>query len=157
MRRRLGWVAIGWLLLLCALALVVYGRPTAGASLRERTLAIAGQLRCPVCQGESVADSESGIAQGMRDIIRRRLQQGQSSAQIETYFVSRYGEKVLLSPPSSGVGGIAWLAPPLLVLGGAGLLVTLVVDWRGRTRVPASPVNERYLARVRRELHDDGV
>jgi cytochrome c-type biogenesis protein CcmH len=152
MRRWLGWIAIGWLLVLCAVALLAYGRSTPTVSLSDRTLAVARELRCPVCQGESVADSESGISKGMRAIIRRKLAKGQSSDSIKRYFAARYGNKILLAPPASGIGGVAWLAPPLLVAGGMGLLLTLVFDWRSRSRVPLSPTGEGYLERVRAEL-----
>lgn len=155
MRRWLGWIAIGWLLLLCALVLAAYGHATPTVSLSDRTLAVARELRCPVCQGESVADSESGISQGMRAIIRRKLAAGQSSDTIRRYFVARYGDKILLAPPTNGVGNVAWLAPPLLLVGGAGLLMTLVIDWRSRSRTPLSPAGAEYLQRVRAELSND--
>jgi cytochrome c-type biogenesis protein CcmH len=88
----------------------------------------------------------------MRAIIRRKLAQGESSDSIKRYFVARYGNKILLAPPSSGIGTVAWLAPPLLVLGGMGLLLTLVLDWRSRSRIPVSSAGAGYLERVRAEL-----
>ncbi|HEX6506359.1 MAG TPA: cytochrome c-type biogenesis protein CcmH [Chloroflexota bacterium] len=156
MKRWLGWVAIAWLLLLCALSLAAYGRPAATPSLSDRTLAVARELRCPVCQGESVADSQSGISQGMRAIIRQRLAAGQSPTQIKQYFVSRYGDKILLAPPSSGVGDLAWLAPPLLLGGGVVLLAVLALDWRTRAKAAVPSVSATYLERVRRELNERG-
>jgi cytochrome c-type biogenesis protein CcmH len=155
MRRWLGWIAIGWLVILCTVALLAYGRAAPVASLSDRTLAVARELRCPVCQGESVADSQSGISQGMRAIIRRKLLAGQSPDSIKQYFVARYGNKILLAPPSSGIGDVAWLAPPLMVAGSVGLLITLVFDWRSRARVPLSSVGDAYLERVRAELKRD--
>lgn len=152
MRPWLGWIAIGWLLVLCVVALLAYGRATPTASLSDRTLAVAQELRCPVCQGESVADSQAGISQGMRAIIRRKLSQGQSPDAIKQYFVARYGNKILLAPPSTGIGDVAWLAPPLLVVGGFGLLLTMVYDWRSRSRLPPAATDAGYLARVRAEL-----
>jgi cytochrome c-type biogenesis protein CcmH len=162
MKRWLGWIAIGWLLTLCAVALLAYGRSSSSTSLNDRTLALARELRCPVCQGESVADSQSGISQGMRAIIRRKLMAGKSPDSIKQYFVDRYGNKILLAPPSSGIGDVAWLAPPLLVAGGMGLLITLVFDWRSRSQAPLSSIGGGYLDRVRAELehgeseHDGG-
>lgn len=152
MRRGLGWIAIALMLACCALALAVYGNSSGAGSIDERTLAVARDLRCPVCQGESVADSQSGISQGMRAIIRRKLQAGESTAAIRQYFVARYGNKILLAPPAAGIGGVAWLAPPLLLLGGIGLLAILIVDWRARSRLPLAAPDERYLERVRVEL-----
>lgn len=155
MRRWLGWIAIGWLLALCAVALVAYGSPPQRASLDDRARAVAQGLRCPACQGESVADSPAGIAKAMRAEIRRRLARGQSPDQIRRYLVSKYTDWILLSPPSSGVGSVAWLAPPLLLLGGLGLVLTLVADWRKGGRSRPAPVRARYRERVRAELADD--
>jgi len=152
MRRWLGWIAIAWLLALAAVALAAYGAPAAATSLDDRTRAVAQQLRCPVCQGESVADSPSGIAAAMRAIIRRQLAAGRSPDQVKAYLVSRYGNWILLAPPASGIGSLAWLAPPLLVLAGIGLLATLLLDWRRRGRDPAASGSADYLARVRAEL-----
>jgi cytochrome c-type biogenesis protein CcmH len=152
MRRWLGWIAIGWLLILCALALAMYGAPKASASLDDRTRAVAEQLRCPVCQSESVADSPAQISKDMRTTIRKRLAAGQSLESIKSYFVSRYGDWILLAPPASGVGNLVWLAPPLLLLGGAGLLVALVFDWRKRGKTEPARTAAHYLERVRAEL-----
>ncbi len=156
MRRRLGWIAIGWLLALCALALFAYGNPNAHPTLDARARSLAGQMRCLVCQGESVADSPSGFAQGVRDSIRRQLAAGKSDDQVKAFFIDKYGHEILLSPPTSGLGSVAWLAPPLLVLGGLGLLATLVIDWRSRGGRPAG-VKETYLERVRVELAADSA
>jgi cytochrome c-type biogenesis protein CcmH len=153
MRRYLGWLAIGWLLALCAVALVAYGRPTSTPSLDQRTLSVASGLQCLVCQGGSVAESPSGFAQSVRVLIRKQLAAGRSPSQVRSYLVSKYTDAILLEPPASGLGDLAWLAPPLLILGGLGLLSTLVYDWRrkgvgsqGKSR------HAEYLERVRHEL-----
>jgi cytochrome c-type biogenesis protein CcmH len=153
MRRYLGWLAIGWLLALCAVALVAYGRPTSTPSLDQRTLSVAAGLQCLVCQGESVAESPSGFAQSVRVLIRKQLSAGRSPDHVRSYLVSKYTDAILLEPPTSGLGDLAWLAPPLLVLGGLGLLATLVYDWRGKG-VGSQGKSRRaeYLERVRHEL-----
>lgn len=155
MRRYSGWIAIGWLLLVCGVALVAYGNKPPKQSLDDRVRAVAQQLRCPQCNGESVADSPASISTSIRADIRRRLLAGQSDDQIKQYFVSRYGDWILLSPPQSGIGNVAWLAPPLLVLGGVGLLLTLVTDWRRRGKGVAPAGSEGYLERVRADLAAD--
>jgi cytochrome c-type biogenesis protein CcmH len=153
MRRYLGWLAIGWLLALCAVALVAYGRPKAAASLDQRALSVASGLQCLVCQGESVAESPSGFAQSVRVLIRKQLGAGRTPDQVRSYLVSRYTDAILLEPSTSGLGDLAWLAPPLLVLGGLGLLATLVYDWR-RNGAGSQGKSSRaeYLERVRHEL-----
>lgn len=155
MRRWLGWIAIAWLIVLCAVALLAYGSPPHRLSLDDRARTVAQGLRCPACQGESVADSPAGIAKAMRAEIRRRLARGESPEQIRAYLVSRYTDWILLSPPSSGVGSVAWIAPPLLLVGGLGLLLTLLADWRKAARAPAGSVPGGYLERVRAELSAD--
>ncbi len=152
MRRWLGWIAIAWLVALCAVVLVAYGSPTGPVSLDDRARAVEQQLRCPICQGESVADSPSAIAKSMRSEIRQDLAAGKSPAWIRAYFVSRYSTWILLAPPASGMGNFAWLAPPLLLLGGLGLLVTLVLEWRKGSESVAGNARESYLDRVRAEL-----
>jgi cytochrome c-type biogenesis protein CcmH len=155
MRRWLGWVAICWLVALCALALLAYGSPDGATSLDDRTRAVAQQLRCPVCQGESVADSPSAISKEMRTIIRTRLAEGQSPDAVKAYIVSRYGNWILLAPPVSGIGGLAWLTPPLLVLGGLVLLAVLIFDWRRRGAGPTSSAKMPHVWRVRSEVGAD--
>jgi cytochrome c-type biogenesis protein CcmH len=154
MSRQGGWAAMGIMIVLCAVALLAYGSPSRPLSLDARARAIEVQLRCPVCQGESVADSPADISTAIRADVRRRLAAGQSAQAIEAFYVSKYGPHVLLAPPSTGVGSFAWLAPPLLILGGAALLITLIRQWRSSGRPPAepAPAYETYLERVRKEL-----
>jgi cytochrome c-type biogenesis protein CcmH len=153
----LGWIAIGWLIALCAVALVAYGNQSRPLSLDDRARAVEQQLRCPVCQGESVADSPAGIAKSMRAEVRQKLGAGESPAQIKASFVAAYGNWILLAPPASGLGSFAWLAPPLLFLGSIGLLVTLILEWRTRGRTGNERVREMYLDRVRAELAAETV
>src|SRR6266849_4051930 len=98
-------------------------------SLDQRVHDVASQLKCPVCQGESVADSPSTISQQMRGVIRQQLQQGQSEQQIIQYFVSRYGSNILWSPPKQGFTMLAWIIPIAILLGGAILLVMVLRGW----------------------------
>lgn len=99
---------------------------TLTASAQEvdpRVQRIASKLRCPVCQNESVADSPSELSAQMRTLIRDRLAAGETEEQILHYFVSRYGEWILLDPPRQGVLWLAWLAPTAALLGGAALVI----------------------------------
>lgn len=113
-----------------ALALAVWFA-TLGAVVPEdpaerRMLAIAAQLRCAVCQNESVAESHAQLAQDMRALIREQLAAGRSEAQILAWFHERYGDYVLMRPPVRGSGWLLWLGPGvLLVAGGAGAFLFL--------------------------------
>src|SRR5712691_6339120 len=103
--------------------------PPARESLDQRVHDVASQLKCPVCQGESVADSPSTISQQMRGVIRQQLQQGQSEQQIIQYFESRYGNTILWSPPKQGFTILAWIIPIAILLSGAFLLMLVVRGW----------------------------
>ncbi|MGH7544819.1 MAG: cytochrome c-type biogenesis protein, partial [Gemmatimonadota bacterium] len=83
---------------------------------------LGAELRCPVCQGLSLQDSPAELAQEMKDLIRERLRAGDSPAEVKAYFVSRYGEWVLLEPPARGFNLTVWLVPVLALLGGAALV-----------------------------------
>jgi cytochrome c-type biogenesis protein CcmH len=104
-------------------------------SLDQRVHDVASQLKCPVCQGESVADSPSTISQQMRGVIRQQLQRGQSEQQIIQYFVSRYGNTILWSPPKQGFTILAWVIPIAILLSGALLLVLVLRGWLNVGRV----------------------
>ncbi len=98
-------------------------------TLDQRVHDVASQLKCLVCQGESVADSPATLSQQMRENIRQQLQSGKSEQEVIQYFVSRYGDRILLSPPSQGFTLLAWLVPIALLLGGTLLLFVVLWSW----------------------------
>lgn len=104
------------------------------ASQTERAHTIAQSLRCPTCQGLSVADSNSPLAQSMRAIIDERVAAGQGADEVNAYFVGRYGDWVLLSPASRGLGWLVWVLPAVVTVGGL-LAATKLL---GRRRLPHS-------------------
>ena len=83
----------------------------AAADREAQVREIAAQLRCPVCQGLSVGDSPSELANEMRSLIREQLQQGKTSAEVLDYFAQRYGEWILLAPPKRGFNLMIWVLP----------------------------------------------
>ncbi|HSJ62731.1 MAG TPA: cytochrome c-type biogenesis protein CcmH [Gemmatimonadaceae bacterium] len=99
------------------------------SALEARTSALASRLRCPVCQGESIQDSPSELAQNMRAVVREQLRAGKSPQEIEAYFVSKYGEWILLEPSMTGLNVLLYVFPVLLVVGGLALVVVLVRRW----------------------------
>ena len=89
-------------------------------ALEARARQISHDLRCPVCQGETIDDSNAPISRDLRLLVRERLVAGDSDAEVVDYIVARYGEFVLFNPRASGSGLILWLAgPAMLVVGGA--------------------------------------
>jgi cytochrome c-type biogenesis protein CcmH len=98
-------------------------------ALERRTAEIAARLRCPVCQGLSILDSPSELAQNMRRLVRDQLAAGRTPAEIEAYFINSYGEWVLLKPPARGANLTVWLLPGLLLLGGGWVVWVAVRRW----------------------------
>jgi cytochrome c-type biogenesis protein CcmH len=107
------------------------------ARIEEITTDVASQLRCPVCQGLSIQDSPSGLAREMRGVIRDQIADGRTPEEVKAYFVSKYGEWVLLAPPARGFNLTVYLLPVLAVLGGAALIVFLTRRWSRRPALPA--------------------
>lgn len=128
-RRALPVVALAAVI---AAALVVGGAGRGGGSrsAAARAEAIAEDLRCPVCQGLSVADSPSPTAEAMYDDVRRRVEAGESDSAIKGYYVSRYSEWVLLDPDASGVGVVVWILPVAALLVAVGGLALAFRRWR---------------------------
>jgi cytochrome c-type biogenesis protein CcmH len=96
------------------------------ATVEERAQAVAAGLRCPVCQNLSVADSPSRLAGEMRAEIQERLAAGANEDEVRAFFVSRYGEWVLLEPTRRGLNLVPWLFPLAAVLIGLGLWAVVV-------------------------------
>jgi cytochrome c-type biogenesis protein CcmH len=132
------------------------GPATAAAPVSEDDVhAIASELRCVVCQNLSVADSPSEMANQMRAIVRERLAAGDSPAQVRQYFVERYGDWILLSPPRHGFTLLVWVAPLVAVVLGLGLVAFLLRRWTRRPRPTPPPVDAAMSERIRRELESE--
>ncbi len=95
------------------------------AQVRE----LAAKLRCPTCRALSVQDSPSGMAQEMRDLIREQLRAGKTPAEVEGYFVERYGEWILLEPKAEGFNWAVWLLPVVLLVGGLAFVLMTARRW----------------------------
>lgn len=121
-RRRLSagaLAAIGGLTLLLAIAVGLTSSP----SMADRASALERELRCPVCQGISIADSPSTSAAQMRRVVAERLAAGASDEDVRAYFVARFGTWVLLAPASDGIGAVLWIAPGVAMVAGASFVL----------------------------------
>lgn len=87
-------------------------------TVTDRTDAIAKQLMCPVCAGQSVAESNSDLARDMRKLIRRKIESGQSDGEIISFFRGKYGDTILAEPPMRGFNLVVWLLPFAATLAG---------------------------------------
>lgn len=102
----------------------------ADAELEARAREISADLRCLVCQNQSIDDSDAPLARDLRVLVRERLLAGDSNAEAVAYIVDRYGDYVLLKPPFNAATLLLWIAPlAALVLGG--MIVVLVMRRRG--------------------------
>src|SRR5215469_10895754 len=107
-------------------------------TLDDRVYAIAAQLMCPVCAGQTVAESDSAVAREMRDVIRAKLQAGETPAAILKFFVGQFGEGVLAEPPRHGLALLLYLGPAVGVAGGFAVAVLCIRRWTGRRKGPPS-------------------
>ena len=98
---------------------------------------VALQLQCPVCEGQTAADSPSGLARDMRALIRTRLAAGVGDQQILDEFVASYGDSILTEPPKRGISLGVWLGPTIGVMLGVVVLGVLLRSWR-RTPSPTT-------------------
>lgn len=144
--------------LLLTIVLGVWVSVALAGSLEDQTLRLAAELRCPVCQNLSVADSPSEMATQMRELIHEKLKNGESPEQIRSYFVSRYGEWVLLAPTRQGFNWVAWLLPFVAILGGGGIIVVTIRRSIRRGRKSngdaSRPLDPRYTSRLDAELKE---
>ncbi|WP_407946646.1 cytochrome c-type biogenesis protein [Pararhizobium mangrovi] len=99
------------------------GEMLANPRLEERARAISAQLRCLVCQNESIDESNADLAHDLRLLVRRRLKEGETNRQVIDYIVSRYGEFVLLKPRFEAKTVFLWATPMVVFLCGAGAMV----------------------------------
>lgn len=149
------WALMG---LICVVAIVPArgSAPTEGVS-DDRLFAIAAQLKCQQCVGESVADSSSPSAIQFREEIRRQMAKGASDDEILSYFSQpeRFDQQVLLNPPSSGFGALVWIVPVVVFAGAIALLAATFRRWRLRPDDVEVTDEERERVRAALAERDD--
>ncbi len=104
-------------------------------TIDQRAHQLSQQLMCPVCDGQTLDQSQAQISEDMKAVIREKLEAGGSNEDIRSYFVERYGELVLAAPAASGFNLVAWAMPLLIFL--AGVLVVINAMRRMRSQPPA--------------------
>ena len=131
-------------------------------TLDQRVHDVASQLKCLVCQGESVADSPATLSLQMRGVIRQQLQSGKSEQEVVQYFVSRYGDRILLSPPWQGLTLLTWLVPIALMVGGILLLFVVLRSWQSHSakepiddRAESVEIDENELAYYQQQIEQE--
>jgi cytochrome c-type biogenesis protein CcmH len=138
--------------LLLVLALLVSAAPAfavnpdemlADPALESRARAISAELRCMVCQNQSIDDSNAELAKDLRLLVRKRITDGDSDQQVMSYIVSRYGEFVLLKPRFEAKTVLLWGAPILLILLGGLSLVVFARRYAGQPTGSALTADEQ--------------
>ena len=109
-----------------------YVQPLADPILEARAKALQRELRCLVCQGQSIDESNSALAADLRRLIRQQMQAGQSEDDIKNFLVARYGVFVLMKPPVRQDTAFLWFGPAILVLVGGAVIGVTVLRSRRR-------------------------
>jgi cytochrome c-type biogenesis protein CcmH len=107
-----------------------------GAEFEQRLKILETELRCLVCQNQTLADSNAGLAEDLRKEVRTLAEQGKSDDEIKEFLTTRYGDFVLYNPPVKGITWLLWFGPFMLLAAGAGIFVFIV---RRRSKVVEEP------------------
>ena len=151
-RRVLPWLLLGVIVASALVVLVVRSQPSHSDEARARRL--ERELACPVCTGESVAESNAPEARAIRDDIRDRIDDGQSDSEIIDAYAAVYGERILLNPADHAL--VAWGLPVVAVIAGAAGVVVALRRWSREPRLPATAEDEVLVARAREtKIHED--
>jgi cytochrome c-type biogenesis protein CcmH len=150
--RRLGALAAALAGVLCIAAASDPAERLQDPAQEARARSIFQDVRCLVCQNESIDDSEAELAHDLRRVVREQVAAGKSDAEIKRYLTDRYGEFVLLTPKFSMGNLVLWGGPFLVVILGAGLLAA-----RLRNRLPDEDLSPQEQERVRRLSQTDGA
>lgn len=153
MRRLIASLVIFIALVVPALALVDPAERLADPVQEERARAISKNLRCMVCQNQSIDDLDAELAGDLRTVVRDRIQAGDTDEEVYDYVVARYGDFVLMTPRFGPSTWLLWLGPAFVLLIGGG--VVLFVIRRHRTRPVASSLSAEEEARLAKLLGSD--
>ena len=125
----------------------------ADPDLESRARALSAELRCMVCQNQSIDDSNAPLARDLRILVRERIAAGDSDGEVVDFLVARYGEFILLKPRFSGQTVLLWIAAPVtLIVGG---IVTVFLFRRRRPAIDAKPLDEAEKRRLAAVLDVD--
>jgi cytochrome c-type biogenesis protein CcmH len=125
----------------------------ADSALESRARALSAELRCMVCQNQSIDDSNAPLARDLRILVRERIAAGDSDGEVVDFLVARYGEFILLKPRFSGQTALLWIAAPAtLIVGG---IVAVFLFRRRRPAIDAKPLDEAEKRRLAAVLDVD--
>jgi cytochrome c-type biogenesis protein CcmH len=153
MRYALALISMLWIALILVQEALAQEAPLADPQLEQRARDLGREIRCVVCQSQSVADSDADIAQELRVLIREQIAAGKSDQEIRDYLVARYGDFVLFDPPFKSSTYVLWLGPFAILVFAA---IGVAVFFRRRAHEPARAreLSADEHSRVERLLHD---
>ncbi len=129
-------------------------------TLEQQAHLLDRQLMCPICDGQTLDQSQAQISKDMRGVIRYKLQAGESSEEIKAYFVSRYGQEVLAAPSGGGLNTLAWVMPAVISLLGIVAVGFAFFNMKAKVTPDSVPVKttddidmEKYLRIVEQETN----
>ena len=149
------WRAIGWV---GALTVVVAALSIATLSHRdqpsnaERSLGLAEQFACPVCEGQSVAQSDAPAAKAIRAEIAKRIDQGQTDPQITDFLIGNFNESISLKPRATGVVGLVWITPVVAFVTAVAGLIVVFRRWHLAEVAAASDADRLLVERATAKL-----
>lgn len=149
-RRRTGVAAVLLVALIGPVAAVEPDEMLADPALEARARALSAELRCMVCQNQSIDDSDAPLARDLRILLRERLQAGDTDAEVTEFLVARYGDFILLRPRLKPETLILWATPVIVLIAGAGAI------WFARRRTAAErPLTDAERLALERSLEAD--
>lgn len=146
------WRAIVWLLIVAAaLSALIYSTQAEGPprTNEDRVRSLSEDFACPTCSGQSVAESNAVVAQEIRREIRRQVDDGATDEEITAGLVASYDESIDLRPRSSGLVGLIWTIPVVVMVFGFAGLATVFRKWRAAVPLSASEADEELVAKLR--------
>lgn len=147
--RRWGpWIAVA-VVAVAALSIAAFGTRSAPTA-QDRVSSISRSVKCPVCAGESVGESNAPASQEIRRQIAEQVQQGMTDEQIRSYYAAKYGEAILLTPSASGINVLVWILPVVALAIGIAVLVIVFRRW---TSAPERHATDEDRALVEAALH----
>lgn len=145
--RTWAWAVLG-IVVIVVLAIVLWPS-SAEPSTSARVSSLASELRCPDCEGQSIAQSSTATARAARADIRERVEAGESDAEIRQAFIDKFGDSILLKPESGGIGIVVWGLPVVVLILGGGGLVFALRRWRREPHLHATEADVKLVEDTR--------
>lgn len=143
--RRWGpWIAVA-VVAFSALSVAAFGT-RAAPTAQDRVSSLSRTVKCPVCSGESVAESNAPASQEIRRQIAEQVQQGQSDDEIRSFYAAKYGQAVLLTPSASGVNMLVWILPVVALAIGIAALAIVFRRWSSMPQERATDEDRELVA-----------